>query len=97
VQFGQDNGHGRKVTFPRFLAIFDTMSTYIAHPVDEAQERAIRAFLEALQIPYEAEIQPADDTAHLLSTPANAERLTTAIAEEGLGKGQSVSLDDIWK
>ncbi len=73
------------------------MSTYIAHPVDEAQERAIRAFLDALQIPYEAEAQPADETAHLLSTPANAARLTQAIADEKLGQGQPVSLDDIWK
>ena len=73
------------------------MSTYIAHPVDEAQERAIRAFLEALQIPYEAESQSADDTAHLLSTPANTERLTKAIADETLGQGRPVNLDDIWK
>lgn len=73
------------------------MSTYIAHPVDEAQERAIRAFLEALHIPYEAQAQPADETAHLLSTPTNAERLTKAIADEALGQGRPVSLDDIWK
>lgn len=73
------------------------MSTYIAHPVEEAQERAIRAFLEALQIPYEAEAQPDDDTAHLLSTPANAALLTQAIADEKLGQGWAMSLDDIWK
>lgn len=73
------------------------MSTYIAHPVDEAQERAIRAFLDALHIPYEAEEQAADETTYLLSTPANAERLAKAIADEVLGQGRPVSLDDIWK
>lgn len=73
------------------------MSTYIAHPVDDAQERAIRAFLEVLHIPYEAEERPVDETSHLLSTPANAGRLTKAIADEAHGNGRPVSLDDIWK
>ncbi|RYF67687.1 MAG: hypothetical protein EOO39_20795 [Cytophagaceae bacterium] len=75
------------------------MSTYIAHPVDEAQERAIRAFLEALHIPHEAQEQLAYETAHWLSKPANAERLTKAIVDESLVQGRpvSLSLDDIWK
>ncbi|MGI4864869.1 MAG: hypothetical protein ACRYFZ_13175 [Janthinobacterium lividum] len=55
------------------------MSTYIAHPVDEAENWL------------------SDDTAHLLSTPANAERLRNAIANEVLGQGRPVSLDEILK
>lgn len=32
------------------------MGTYIAHPVDEAQAKTVKAFLEALRVPYETEI-----------------------------------------
>lgn len=36
------------------------METYIACPKDEAQERALKAFFEALQVPYETE--PPEDS-----------------------------------
>ena len=70
--------------------------TFIAHPIDEAQQKAIKAFFEALQIPYE-EKPEVEETEHLLSTEANAKRLMDAIANEGEVKGVKVSLDDIWK
>ena len=72
------------------------MSTYIAHPVDEAQEKAVKAFFDALQVPYEAEAA-SDDTEHLLSTEANRKRLLNAMEHDGEGHGRAVSLDEIWK
>ncbi|MGN6399035.1 MAG: DUF2683 family protein [Flavisolibacter sp.] len=44
--------------------------TFIAHPTNPKQEKAVKAFLEALQVPYEVEPNK-DETEHLLSTEAN--------------------------
>jgi len=70
--------------------------TYIAHPTNKEQEKAIKAIFEALEVPYE--VQPdQDETAHLLSTQANANRLQQAMDEETQGRGEKISLNDIWK
>lgn len=70
--------------------------TYIAHPIDEAQDKAVKAFLDALQVPYEKEPEM-DETEYLLSTEANRKALQSAIQSEKEGKGVKISLDDIWK
>jgi len=70
--------------------------TFIAHPSNSEQEKAVKAFLEALQVPYEVEPNK-DETEHLLSTEANKNRLQEAMNDEQQGKGTSISLDDIWK
>lgn len=70
--------------------------TFIAHPTNPEQEKAVKAFLEALQVPYEVESNK-DETEYLLSTEANKKRLEEAMNDEKNGKGTSISLDDIWK
>lgn len=72
--------------------------TYIAHPINEAQDKAVKAFFDALEIPYEKEPE-IDETEYLLSTEANKERLMAALKSEQNGEGISISLDDneIWK
>lgn len=72
------------------------MSIYIAHPLDAAQENAVKAFFEALKIPYETKLG-LDETEHLLSTAENAKRLKNAIQNEKTGKAVKISLDEIWK
>lgn len=71
------------------------MGTYIAHPVDEAQDNALKAIFEALKIPYEAE-PLTDETEFLLSSEANKKRLLDAIANEGKGS-RTIDLDEVWK
>ena len=70
--------------------------TYIASPLNKEQEKAVKAFLDALEVPYEIESNK-DETEHLLSTEANKKRLLQAIDDEQEGKGKTISLDDIWK
>lgn len=70
--------------------------TYIAHPSNKEQEKAIKAFLEALEVPYEIQADN-DETAHLLSTDANTKRLQQAMEDEIAGNGKKISLDEVWK
>lgn len=69
---------------------------FIIHPTNPEQEKAVKAFLEALQVPYEVESNK-DETEHLLSTEANKKRLEEAMNDEKIGNCTSTSLDDIWK
>lgn len=48
------------------------MSTFVVYLETEAQEKAVKAVLEALQINFEQEI---DETEYLLSSPAIVARL----------------------
>ncbi len=69
------------------------MSTYTAHPQNEAQEAAVCAILEALNVPYEAE--PAEDeTSFLLRSETNRTRLLDAMANKGQGS-RTITLDEI--
>lgn len=70
--------------------------TYIANPINKEQEKAVKAFLDALEVPYEV-TTPKDETEYLLSTQANRKRLEEAMEEDLQGKGKTISLDDIWK
>lgn len=70
--------------------------TYLAHPVNPEQAKAVKAFLDALEVPYEFS-SDTDDTAHLLSTEANAKRLQQAMNDEQEGKGTTITLDEVWK
>lgn len=67
--------------------------TYIAHPLNKEQEKAVKAFLDALEVPYEVESNK-DETAYLLSTEANKTRLQQAMEEDRQGKGTKLNLDN---
>lgn len=70
--------------------------TYVIHPTNEAQEKAIKAVLEALQVPYDEEPE-VDETTHLLSSKANADRLNQSIASAKAGNLTAIKLQDLWK
>ena len=72
------------------------MTILTISPVNQDQETAIRIFLDALHVDYKASDE-ADETAYLLSSPANAEHLQKSIEQEQQGKVTPLNLDDIWK
>jgi hypothetical protein len=73
------------------------MSTITIHPADTDQETAIRLFLDALHVDYNASENDIDETEYLISSPAMKERLERAAEQEKNGEGVKINLDDIWK
>lgn len=72
------------------------MATLTVHPANADQETVIRLFLDALQVEYKSG-EETDETAYLMSSPAMATQINTAIAQEERGEGKRITLDDIWK
>ena len=72
------------------------MTTLTIPQLNQDQETAIRIFLDALHVDYKASDET-DETAYLLSSPANAEHLQKSIEQGQKGEVTSVSLDDIWR
>lgn len=70
------------------------MSTFVVHLETEAQEKAVRAVLEALQINFEQEV---DETEYLMSSPAMVARIEQAEKDIKDGKGVKVDLNNLWK
>jgi len=70
------------------------MSVLTIRPKDEAQEKALRAILDAFSVDYEQEM---DETEYLMSTEANRKALDDSITQLESGKGIKVSLADLWK
>lgn len=60
------------------------MSTFVVHLETEAQEKAVKAVLEALQINFEQEV---DETEYLLSSPAMVARIEQSEKDVKAGKG----------
>ncbi len=76
------------------------MNTYIARPTTESQEKALKAVLDALEVPYEQNdtaILQEDATAWLSHSKANEARLNESIRQAESGQVKSVNLDDLWK
>ena len=70
------------------------METYVVSPQDEAQEKALIAFLEALQIPFETE--PAEDT----ESPYTSEFIAKMKRSEddyAAGRYEVIKVEDLWK
>jgi hypothetical protein len=72
------------------------MTTLTVHPQSSDQETAIRLFLDALKVDYNA-IDETEETAYLLSSAANAEHLKKSFEQAQRGEVTEVHLDDIWK
>jgi hypothetical protein len=66
--------------------------TYAVHPTTEAQEKAVKAVLDAMQIPYEEEPD--------VDKPYNAEfmaKIEESRKEAKEGKGTIIKTEDLWK
>ncbi|MEX8546618.1 MAG: DUF2683 family protein [Mucilaginibacter sp.] len=70
------------------------MSTFVVHLETEAQEKAVKAVLEALQINFEQEM---DETEYLLSSPNMVDRIEQSEKDLQAGKGVKVDLNNLWK
>lgn len=70
------------------------MSTLVVHLESEAQEKAVKAVLEALQINFEQEI---DETEYLMSSPAMVARIEQSEKDIQAGKGINVDFNNLWK
>ena len=73
------------------------MSTITVHPDNMDQETAIRLFLDALHVSYNASEKAVDETDYLSSSNAMKDHLDKAARQEENGEGKKISLDDIWK
>jgi antitoxin YefM len=73
------------------------MNTLTIHPADMNQETAIRLFLDALHVSYNATEKEMDETEYLSASPAMKEHLDKAAQQEKNGEGVKITLDDIWK
>ena len=70
------------------------METLVVRPQNEAQERAVKAILEVLKVPYESE--PEADS----ESPYNAEFVTKIFeADEDIKAGRYtvINTEDLWK
>ena len=67
------------------------------HPDNMDQETAIRLFLDALHVSYNASEKAVDETDYLSSSNAMKDHLDKAARQEENGEGKKISLDDIWK
>ena len=67
------------------------MATLTVYPKSEEQETAILIFLDALHVAYKA-TEETDDTAYLLSSPANAAYLKKSIKQAQKGEVVKLSL-----
>jgi hypothetical protein len=72
------------------------MESFIVHPKDQAQQKALQTFLEGSNIPYENEPEM-DETERILANPVMAKRLNESIKNIDQGNVTSVKLEDLWK
>jgi len=75
------------------------MSTLTVHPINEEQEKALKAIFEAFNVKYEKEM---DETEYLKASKANQAALNESILNESIqqldeGKGMVVNINDLWK
>lgn len=66
----------------------------MVHLETEAQEKAVKAVLEALQVSFEQEF---DETEYLAASPVMIERIDAARKEAKEGKGVKIDTKDLWK
>lgn len=72
------------------------METFVIHPKDQAQQKALQTFLDGSNIPYENEPEM-DETERILANPVMAKRLDQSVKNIEQGNVTSVNLEDLWK
>jgi hypothetical protein len=70
------------------------MNTLTIHPADEHQEKALKAFLEALKVEYD-EQEETDETERILANPEFVEKLEEGRKDMQEGKGQKINPPDL--
>jgi hypothetical protein len=70
------------------------MTTLTVHPVDEKQEKALKAVLDAMEVKYEEE---PDTSEYLLADPAMKKHLQQSMEEAKQGKVTTIPTEDLWK
>jgi hypothetical protein len=70
------------------------METFVIHPKDEAQQKALQAFLESSRIPYEHE--PAEDTESPY-TPEFDAKMKRSEDNYAAGRYEVIKVEDLWK
>ncbi len=71
------------------------MRLVAAYPKNKVQEKAVKAVLKAMDVPFEEE-PIVDDTAYLLCTKANKQRLAESMEAKSKGEGKVVKIDELW-
>ena len=72
------------------------MNTLTVHPADEHQEKALKAFLEALEVEYDEQPET-DETETILANPELTEKITKGRKDMQDGKGEKIDLNELWK
>ena len=70
------------------------MSTLVVHLKNEAQEKTVKAVLEALEINFEKEV---DETEYIMSSPNMIARIEQSEQDLKDKKGIKVDLNNLWK
>ena len=73
------------------------MQTLRVHPANESQEKALKAVFEALQVEYEEDIMEPDETERILGNAYLTEKLEQSRKDMYEGRGEKISLGDLWK
>ena len=69
------------------------METLVIHPQTEAQDKVLRAVIEALEVPFETE----PNTSQNPYDPEFVAKVNKAKEDIKNGKGTKITLDDVWK
>lgn len=72
------------------------MGTFVIHPKDQEQQKALQTFLDGSHIPYENE-PGMDETERILANPVMAKRLDESIKNIDQGNVTPIKLEDLWK
>ena len=72
------------------------MNTLLVRPANEKQDKALRAVLEALQVPFDEEPET-DETERILSNPETTEKLSKSIQEVTEGRLTTIAPHELWK
>ena len=72
------------------------MRLVAAYPKNKVQEKAVKAVLKAMDVPFEDE-PIVDDTTYLLSTKANKQRLAESRVAKEKGEGKIIKIEELWK